>query len=121
MAQWYGPDLASAPLLDLSPPTSSLAAACAAPASPAELAGLGNSRATTSTGCACARGISLTNPAVGSAPTVAAWCRLHQVDHIVPFTSLEDPHRLDPENLRSLCAPCHAQRHADERKGGVSH
>jgi 5-methylcytosine-specific restriction endonuclease McrA len=41
-----------------------------------------------------------------------------QVDHIIPFVSLEDPHRLDPANLRSLCASCHATH---TRRGGVSH
>ena len=29
------------------------------------------------------------------------------VDHIVPFDGLHDPLRLDPENLQSLCRPCH--------------
>jgi 5-methylcytosine-specific restriction protein A len=29
------------------------------------------------------------------------------VDHIVPFQGLNDPLRLDPSNLRSLCRPHH--------------
>lgn len=29
------------------------------------------------------------------------------VDHIVPFTSVNDPLRLDWNNLRCLCRPCH--------------
>lgn len=45
-----------------------------------------------------------------------------QVDHIIPFTSIEDPRRLDPDNLRSLCASCHTRRHnTDRNRMGVSH
>lgn len=33
------------------------------------------------------------------------------VDHIVPFTSVEDPARLDPTNLRALCRACHRRKH----------
>lgn len=29
------------------------------------------------------------------------------VDHIVPFSSIDDPLRLDVSNLQSLCRPCH--------------
>jgi len=29
------------------------------------------------------------------------------VDHIIPFKSLDDPLRLDPDNLESLCRKCH--------------
>lgn len=39
------------------------------------------------------------------------------VDHIIPFMSIEDPNRLDPRNLRSLCRSCHMRHHAH----GVSH
>ena len=41
------------------------------------------------------------------------------VDHIVPI--MEDPtRRLDPTNLQSLCAPCHAAKTAaDQRRRGV--
>lgn len=39
------------------------------------------------------------------------------VDHIKPMR--EHPElRLDPENLRSLCQPCHSKRHATERMTG---
>lgn len=44
-----------------------------------------------------------------------------QVHHIVKFTSLSDPRRLDRGNLRSLCATCHAAHHGAERQTGVSH
>ena len=39
-----------------------------------------------------------------------------EVDHIVPFTSLADPNRLRLDNLRSLCAACHWERHGEERR-----
>ena len=39
------------------------------------------------------------------------------VDHIVPIA--EDPaRRLDPTNLQSLCAPCHAAKTAADQRGG---
>lgn len=34
------------------------------------------------------------------------------VDHVVPFTSRNDPRRLDPTNLRSLCRPHHNRKTA---------
>jgi 5-methylcytosine-specific restriction protein A len=34
-----------------------------------------------------------------------------EVDHIVPFTSKDDPRRLDPANLQSLCIPHHREKH----------
>jgi len=37
--------------------------------------------------------------------------RAQEVDHIVPFTSTDDPLRLDPQNLQSLCIPCHREKH----------
>lgn len=43
-----------------------------------------------------------------------------QVDHIVPFKSIDDPLRLDARNLQSLCISCHAfktaQDQADKRE-----
>ena len=39
------------------------------------------------------------------------------VDHIVPI--VKDPtRRLDPTNLQSLCAPCHAAKTAADQRGG---
>lgn len=32
------------------------------------------------------------------------------VDHIKPFQSINDPLRLDPDNLRSLCRACHNRK-----------
>lgn len=34
-----------------------------------------------------------------------------EVDHIVPFNGTHDPKRLDPQNLQSLCIPCHRSKH----------
>ena len=52
------------------------------------------------------------------------WCEEHleqgelvpaeEVHHIMPFDGLDDPLRLDWDNLRSLCKPCHK---AKRRKG----
>jgi hypothetical protein len=42
-----------------------------------------------------------------------------EVDHIQPFTSLDDPRRLDPTNLRPLCAPCHRSRTARQAHGAL--
>ena len=33
-----------------------------------------------------------------------------EVDHIEPFTSRQDPRRLDWDNLQSLCNPCHQRK-----------
>lgn len=33
--------------------------------------------------------------------------RVRDVDHIVPFWGIDDPLRLDPDNLQSLCRACH--------------
>jgi 5-methylcytosine-specific restriction protein A len=32
------------------------------------------------------------------------------VDHIIPFEGLDDPLRLDPRNLQSLCRPHHNKK-----------
>ena len=32
------------------------------------------------------------------------------VDHIIPFESIEDPRRLDPTNLQPLCSSCHGKK-----------
>jgi 5-methylcytosine-specific restriction endonuclease McrA len=34
-----------------------------------------------------------------------------EVDHIVPFNGKDDPLRLDPQNLQSLCIPHHREKH----------
>ena len=39
------------------------------------------------------------------------------VDHIIPFTSLDDPRRLDLNNLQSLCHACHARKTATHDSG----
>lgn len=41
-----------------------------------------------------------------------------EVDHIRPFHGLTDPLRLDPENLRPLCAPCHRARTGAQAHAG---
>jgi len=38
--------------------------------------------------------------------------RAQEVDHVVPFTSKEDPLRLDPANLQALCIDHHRKKHA---------
>jgi len=35
---------------------------------------------------------------------------MRDVDHKIPFRSLDDPRRLDSDNLQSLCAACHKQK-----------
>jgi 5-methylcytosine-specific restriction enzyme A len=32
------------------------------------------------------------------------------VDHVRPFKGRDDPRRMDPTNLESLCHPCHARK-----------
>ncbi len=39
------------------------------------------------------------------------------VDHIVPI-AVDPTRRLDPTNLQSLCAPCHAAKTAADQRGG---
>ena len=39
-----------------------------------------------------------------------------EVDHIQPIAERPDL-RLDPDNLRGLCGPCHARRTADYLRG----
>jgi len=41
---------------------------------------------------------------------------MREVDHIVPFVGLEDPRRLDPENLQSLCGACHREKTRAEHR-----
>jgi len=36
------------------------------------------------------------------------------VDHVIPFDGVDDPLRLDPENVQSLCRPCHSRKTAGE-------
>jgi 5-methylcytosine-specific restriction protein A len=38
------------------------------------------------------------------------------VDHIVPFQDVDDPRRLDPTNLQSLCHECHSRKTQRDRK-----
>lgn len=43
---------------------------------------------------------------------------VHEVDHVIPFKSLDDPLRLDWHNCRSRCRPHHALKtHRDKRQG----
>lgn len=42
---------------------------------------------------------------------------MDEVDHIKPFHGVDDPLRLDPENLQSLCKPCHSIKTAREDGG----
>lgn len=39
-----------------------------------------------------------------------------EVDHIEPFTSVDDPKRLDRDNLQSLCHRCHIIKTIRDRK-----
>ena len=40
---------------------------------------------------------------------------MHEVDHIIPFQSAEDPLRLKWKNLRARCRPCHARKTAADK------
>jgi 5-methylcytosine-specific restriction protein A len=40
-----------------------------------------------------------------------------EVDHIKPFNGLADPLRLDPDNCRPLCTPCHRHRTGRQSTG----
>ena len=40
---------------------------------------------------------------------------VQEVDHVQEFNGKDDPLRLDPDNLRSLCRSCHRKKH--ERTG----
>ncbi len=42
------------------------------------------------------------------------------VDHITPFTSINDPLALDDGNLQSLCKSCHDSKTRRDRPGGGS-
>lgn len=39
---------------------------------------------------------------------------MFDVDHIQPFRGLDDPLRLDPDNLQSLCRKCHTRKTAKQ-------
>ena len=39
------------------------------------------------------------------------------VDHVESFAGLDDPRRLDPNNLRPMCQPCHMARTAAQARG----
>jgi 5-methylcytosine-specific restriction protein A len=39
-----------------------------------------------------------------------------EADHIVPFTSPEDPRRLDRSNLQPLCGTCHRRKTAAQQR-----
>jgi 5-methylcytosine-specific restriction endonuclease McrA len=42
------------------------------------------------------------------------------VDHVIPFRGREDPLRLDPRNLQSLCKTCHnAVKQAQDKGSGL--
>jgi 5-methylcytosine-specific restriction protein A len=40
---------------------------------------------------------------------------VEEVDHIVPFKGKDDPLRLDPKNLQSLCGPHHRAKTAQQK------
>ncbi len=40
-----------------------------------------------------------------------------EVDHIVPFSGLNDPLRFDVTNLQALCRPCHHAKTKQQRQG----
>ncbi|NUR54134.1 MAG: HNH endonuclease [Acidobacteria bacterium] len=40
-----------------------------------------------------------------------------EVDHVDPFTSYDDPRRLDRNNLQALCGLCHRRKTASQRTG----
>jgi len=42
------------------------------------------------------------------------------VDHIIPFTSVDDPRRLDPLNLQALCRECHRAKTRGEHTRGLA-
>lgn len=45
------------------------------------------------------------------------------VDHIIPFDGLDDPLRLDPDNLQGICDDCHKAKtaaHANTMKAIVN-
>ena len=44
-----------------------------------------------------------------------------EVDHVRPFRGLDDPRRLDPCNLRSLCSSCHARHTRASQWQGFDH
>jgi 5-methylcytosine-specific restriction endonuclease McrA len=44
--------------------------------------------------------------------------REHVVDHIVPFHGLDDPLRLDENNLQTLCHTHHQQKTARDQRLG---
>lgn len=39
-----------------------------------------------------------------------------EVDHIIEFEGLDDPRRLDRDNLQSLCRRCHAKKTAKDKR-----
>ena len=48
--------------------------------------------------------------------------RFTHVDHVQPFTSLDDPRRFDPDNCRVICQACHNRKTRREKRhhpGGV--
>jgi hypothetical protein len=42
--------------------------------------------------------------------------KAEQADHIKPFKGVDDPLRLDPSNLQSLCIVCHAKKTAEDQR-----
>lgn len=39
-----------------------------------------------------------------------------EVNHKIPFSGVDDPLRLDPNNLESVCTPCHRKAEHERRK-----
>ena len=44
---------------------------------------------------------------------------MRDVDHVIPFHGLDDPLRLDPHNLQSLCGQCHREKTIEDRRRGL--
>lgn len=40
-----------------------------------------------------------------------------EVDHIVPFQGVDDPLRLDDDNLQGVCGPCHRHKSVTQDGG----
>lgn len=43
-----------------------------------------------------------------------------QLDHIIPFTSLDDPKRFDPDNCQFLHSECHAVKTVQDVRQGLT-
>jgi 5-methylcytosine-specific restriction enzyme A len=50
------------------------------------------------------------HPLCADCETAGELVEATDVDHIEPFDGRDDPRRLDPSNLRSLCHSCHSRK-----------